>query len=71
MYLLFSSKYLACAFICGSPMDNGKGKALHSRLYPMKSLNESSLSDFLSDNAILLISTLLILIGLFFYEKRY
>ena len=52
-------------------MDNGKGKALHSRLYPMKSLNESSLSDFLSDNAILLISTLLILIGLFFYEKRY
>ena len=53
MYLLFLSKYLAHTFICGIFMHNGDGKALPSCLYPIKYLNESLLSDFLSDNAIL------------------
>ena len=47
-------------------MHNGDGKALPSCLYPIKNLNESLLSDFLSDNVILLISTSLILIGFSF-----
>ena len=49
--------------------DNGDGKTLPSCLYPMKYLNESLLCDFLSDNAILLISTSLILIGFLFLWK--
>ena len=47
-------------------MHNGDGKTLPSCLYPIKYLNESLLFDFLSDNAVLLISTLLILIDLLF-----
>ena len=47
-------------------MHNGDGKALPSCLYPIKYLNESLLSDFLSDNATFLISTSLILIGFLF-----
>ena len=47
-------------------MHNGDGKALPSCLYPIKYLNESSLSDFLSDHAILSISTSLILMALLF-----
>ena len=58
MYLLFLSKYLAYVFIWGSFMHNGDGKVLTSCLYPIKYLNESLSSDFLSHNAILLISTL-------------
>ena len=69
MHLLFLSKYLACAFIWGSFMHNGDGKALPSCLYSIKYLNESLLSDFLFDNAILLISTSLILIGFLFLWK--
>ena len=63
MYLLFPSKHLAYAFIWGSFMNNGDGKALPSCLYPIYYLNESLPCDFLSDNGILLISTSLILIG--------
>ena len=50
MYLLFLSKYFVCAFIWGSIMHNGDGKALPSCLYPIKYLNESLPYDFLSDN---------------------
>ena len=50
-------------------MHNGDGKALPSCLYPIKYLNESLLSDFLSDNATFLISTSLILIGFLFLWK--
>ena len=50
-------------------MHNGDGKALPSCLHPIKYLNESLLCDFLSDNAILLISTSLILIGFLFFMK--
>ena len=50
-------------------MHNGHGKALPSYLYTVKYLNESLQSDFLSDNAILLISTSLILIGFLFFMK--
>ena len=66
MYLLFLSKYLAYTFIWGSFMHSGDGKALPSCLYPIKYLNESLPYDFLSDNAIFLISTSLILIGFLF-----
>ena len=45
---------------------NGDGKALPSCLYPIKYLNESLLSDVLSDNAVLLIFTSLLLIGFLF-----
>ena len=48
-------------------MHNGDGKALPSYLYPTKYLNKSLPHDFLSDNAILLISTLLILIAFLFF----
>ena len=47
-------------------MHNGDGKALPSCLNPIKNLFESLQSDFLSDNAILLISTSLILIDFLF-----
>ena len=47
-------------------MHNGDGKALPSCLYPIKYLNESLLSDFLSDNAILSTATSLILMGFLF-----
>ena len=57
------------AFLCGSFMHNGDGKALPSCLYSIKYLNESLLYDFLSDNTILLISTWLILIGFLFLWK--
>ena len=50
-------------------MHNGDGQALPSCLYPINYLNESLLSDVLSDNAILLISTSLILIGFLFFMK--
>ena len=69
MYLLFPPKHLAYAFSWGSFMHNGDGKALPSCLYPIKYLNESSLSDFLSDHAILSISTSLILMDLLFLWK--
>ena len=52
-------------------MHNGDGKALPSCLYPLKYLNEFLPYGFLSDNAILLISTSLILIGFCFYEKHF
>ena len=57
MYLLFLSKYFVYAFITGSFMHNGDGKALPSCLYPIKYLNESLSYDFLSDNFILSISS--------------
>ena len=38
-------------------MPSRNGKALSSCLYPIKYLNESLPYDYLSDNAILLIST--------------
>ena len=63
MYLLFLSKYFVCGFIWGTFTHNGDEKALPSCLYPIKYLNDSLTYGFLSDNAILLISTLLILIG--------
>ena len=44
-------------------MHKGDAKALPSCLDPIKYLNESLPYDFLSDDAILLISTSLILIG--------
>ena len=69
MYLLFLSKYLAYAFIWGGFVHNEDGKALPSCLYRIKYLNESLLSNFLSDNAILLISTSLILIAVLFLWK--
>ena len=50
-------------------MHNGDGKALPSCLYPIKYLNESLPYDLLSDDAILLISTSLILIGFLFLWK--
>ena len=71
MYLLFLSKYFVYAFICGSFIHNEDGKALPSCLYPIIYLNESLLSHFLSDNAILLISISLLLISFCFYEKRF
>ena len=71
MYLLFLSKYLAYAFIWGSLIHNGDGKELPSCLYIIKYLNASLLYDFLSDNAILLISPLLILIGFLFVWKAF
>ena len=52
-------------------MHNGDGKALPLCIYPITYLNESLLSDFLSDNAIILISTSLILIAFPLYEKRF
>ena len=68
MYLLFLSKYLAYAFIWGSfIMYNGDGKALPSSLYPIKYLKKSLPYNFLSDNAVFLISTSLILIGLMLF----
>ena len=56
MYLLL----LAYAFIWGSFMYNGDGKALRLCLYLINYLNKSLPFVFLSDNSILLISTLLI-----------
>ena len=70
MYLLFLSKYLAYAFIWGSLVHNGDGKELPSCLYPIKYLNESLPYDFLSNSAILSISTSLILF-FYFYEKHF
>ena len=68
MIHVFFSKYFVYAFIWGSFTHNGDGKSLPSCLYPIKYLkNESLLSDFLSDNTILLISTLLILIAFLFF----
>ena len=52
-------------------MHNEDGKALPSCLYPIKYFNESLLSDFLSDNAILSISTSLILMGFSFLWKTF
>ena len=69
MYLLFLLKYLAHAFIWESFMNNGDGKALPSRQYSIKYLNESLSDHFLSDNAILLICTSLISIGFLFFWK--
>ena len=69
MYLLFLSKYFVCGFIWGSSTHNGDKKTLSSCLYPIKYLNDSLTYDFLPDNAILLISTLLILIGFLFLWK--
>ena len=50
--------------------DNGDGKELPSCLYPIKYLNESLPYDFLSNSAILSISTSLILF-FYFYEKHF
>ena len=69
MYLWFFSKYLEYAFIWGSFMHNGDEKTLPSCLYPIKYLNESLSYDFSSDNALLLISMSLILIGFLFLWK--
>ena len=69
IYLLFLLKYLAHAFIWGSFMHNVDGKALLSRQYSIKYLNESLSYHFLSDNAILLICTSLISIGFLFFWK--
>ena len=69
MYLLFLSKYLANAFISGSFMHDGDGKALPLCLYPIKYLNESIPFDFFRDNAISSISTSLILMGFLFLWK--
>ena len=48
---------------------NGDGKELLSFLYPVKYFNESLPYDFLSDNAILLISTSLLLAVFLFLWK--
>ena len=48
-------------------MYNGDGKALPSCLYPIKYLKKSLPYNFLSDNAVFLISTSLILIGLMLF----
>ena len=50
-------------------MHNGDEKALPSGLYPIKYLSESLSYDFSSDNAILWISTLLILKGFLLFWK--
>ena len=71
MYLLFLSKYLAYAFIWGSFTHNGDGKALPLYLYPLKYLNESLSYGFLWNNTISSISTSLILMGFYFYEKHF
>ena len=47
-------------------MHNGDRKALTSCLYPIKYLNESLLRDFLSHDAILLMSTSLVFTYSFF-----
>ena len=63
MHLLFLSKYLAYAFICGNFMHDGDGRALLSYIYPTKHLYEPLLpNDSLLNSTILLISTLLNLI---------
>ena len=61
------SKYL---IFTESVTDNGDGKELTSCLYPIKYLNESLPYDFLSNSAILSISTSLILF-FYFYEKHF
>ena len=65
VYLLFLSKYLAYASICGSFMHNGDGRPLLLFIYSIKYLCEPLLTNesFL-DNAVLLISALAILIYL-------
>ena len=50
-------------------MHNGDGKALPSCLYPIKYLNQSLSYDFLSNNAIPLISTSLTLTSFLFLWK--
>ena len=61
MYLLFLSKSLRYAFICGNFLHNGAVRALPLCVYPIKYLYEPLLryESFL-DNTIFLISTLLI-----------
>ena len=71
MYLLFLSKYLTYAFFWGSFKHNGDGKALRLCLYPIKYLDESILYDFLWDSTISLISTSLILMSFYFYERPF
>ena len=69
MYLLFSSKHLAYAFIWGRSAHNGDGKALALCFHPIKYLNESLLYGFFYNNTISLISSSLILMGLLFLRK--
>ena len=63
LLLLLLSKYLEYASICGNFMHNCDGRALPSYIYPIKYLYEPLLpNDYLLDNTILLICTLLTLI---------
>ena len=68
MYLSFLSKYFVYAFIWGSFISNGDGKVLPSCLHSMKK-PKWIFTDFLSDHAILSISTSLILMDLLFLWK--
>ena len=70
MYLLFLSRHLAYAFLWGSFILNGAGKALPLCIYPIKYLNNSSLPYyFVLDNTVLFISTSLIWIDFLFLWK--
>ena len=65
MRLLFLSKYLANAFVCGNFIKNGDGRLFPLFIYPIKYLYKPLLPyDYLLDNTILLTSTLSILIDL-------
>ena len=69
---LLSLKYLTYLLIWEIFMHNGTGKTSVSFIYPMKNLNEPFLPyESLLDNTILLISTLSVLIGFYFYEMHF